>query len=738
MKEMTRYIPIFAFCLALMTSCGGSEKNKVSADRLTDFVDPFIGTAYHGHTYPGAAFPFGQVQLSPDNGTQGWDWCSGYHYSDSTLAGFSHLHLSGTGIGDLADVSFLPVNKQVVFNDGENNEEFVKRYSGKYIHKNETASPGCYSVTLNSGIKAELTVTERAGLHRYTFPENGEKNLIINLGFAINWDKPYKSEITVVDNNFITGSRLSTGWAKDQHVYFAVRFSSVIKNASTSNPGGEGRTAVAVSFDQQTVMAKVGISSVSVENAIANLDASLPGWDFEATCQAASDAWEKELSKIKITSSDPDQKKIFYTALYHTMVAPALFSDLNGQFKGLNGDVQTAQGYKRYTVFSLWDTYRALHPLFTITEKERVNDMVKSMLDHYRQCGILPVWELEGNETYCMVGNHSISVIAEAIMKNIGDFDKELAFEAIKATCMHDRDGMGLYDKLGYMPAEKVPQSVAKSLEVAVDDWAAGAVAQKLGKTADAEYFFKRAESYRQYFDPETGFMRGKLSNGKWTEPFDPIFSKHEGSDYTEGNAWQYVWIVPHNVDGLISLFGNKEKFADKLEQLFKVEQGVSGEQASPDISGLIGAYAHGNEPGHHTTFLFNFCGKPWRTQELNRQIQTTMYTTAPDGLCGNEDCGQMSAWYVLSALGIYPVNPSDTRYQFGSPIVQEAVIEVAPGKIFTVKAPLASKENKYIQEVKLNGQVLNRSYITQEEIDNGSTLEFVMGSAPAENLFMN
>ena len=512
----------------------------------------------------------------------------------------------------------------------------------------------------------------------------------------------------------------------------------MIKNASTSNPGGEGRTAVAVSFDQQTVMAKVGISSVSVENAIANLDASLPGWDFEATCQAASDAWEKELSKIKITSSDPDQKKIFYTALYHTMVAPALFSDLNGQFKGLNGDVQTAQGYKRYTVFSLWDTYRALHPLFTITEKERVNDMVKSMLDHYRQCGILPVWELEGNETYCMVGNHSISVIAEAIMKNIGDFDKELAFEAIKATCMHDRDGMGLYDKLGYMPAEKVPQSVAKSLEVAVDDWAAGAVAQKLGKTADAEYFFKRAESYRQYFDPETGFMRGKLSNGKWTEPFDPIFSKHEGSDYTEGNAWQYVWIVPHNVDGLISLFGNKEKFADKLEQLFKVEQGVSGEQASPDISGLIGAYAHGNEPGHHTTFLFNFCGKPWRTQELNRQIQTTMYTTAPDGLCGNEDCGQMSAWYVLSALGIYPVNPSDTKYQFGSPIIQEAVIEVAPGKFFTVKAPLASKDNKYIQEVKLNGQALTRSYITQEEIDNGGTLEFAMGPAPNNNLFMN
>jgi predicted alpha-1,2-mannosidase len=736
---MTKYIPIVALCCIVFISCGGSEKKVSGPERLTDFVDPFIGTAYHGHTYPGAAYPFGQIQLSPDNGTQGWDWCSGYHYSDSILSGFSHLHLSGTGIGDLADISFLPVTVPVTFIEGEKNEDFVKRYSGKYNHKDESASPGFYSVKLqNNDIRAELTVTERAGLHRYTFPEKGEKNIIVNLGFAINWDKPYKTDINVVDNKLVTGSRLSTGWAKDQHVYFAVRFSEPFKNNALGNAGGEGRSVGVISFETGTVMAKVGISSVSVENAIANLDASLPGWDFEAVKKAASDAWEKELSKILITSDDPDQKKIFYTSLYHTMVAPALFSDINGQFKGLKGDVQKAEGYKRYTVFSLWDTYRALHPLFTITDPGRVNDMVKSMLDHYKQCGILPVWELEGNETFCMVGNHSISVIAEAIMKNIGDFDKELAFEAMKATSFNDRDGMGLYDKLGYMPADKVPQSVAKSLEVAVDDWAVAAVAQKLGKTKDAEYFFKRAESYRQYFDKQTGFMRGKLSNGKWTEPFDPIFSKHEGSDYTEGNAWQYVWIVPHNPEGLISLFGGKEPFAEKLDQLFKVEQGVAGEQASPDISGLIGAYAHGNEPGHHTTFLFNLCGRPWRTQELNRQIQTTMYTTAPDGLCGNEDCGQMSAWYVLSALGIYPVNPSDMKYQFGSPIVQEARIETAPGKFFTVKAPLASKENKYIQEVKLNGQVLTRSFITHEEIVNGGTLEFSMGSAPNMSLFKN
>ncbi|MDR2887932.1 MAG: GH92 family glycosyl hydrolase [Bacteroidales bacterium] len=730
---MIKYIFFIVLSAMLAISCS----RKAEIQKLTDFVDPFIGTGYHGHTFPGAAWPFGQVQLSPDNGTEGWDWCSGYHYSDSILAGFSHLHLSGTGIGDLADISFLPVTVPVVFNSGESNADFVKRYCGKYRHEDETATPGYYSVTLkNNGVKAELSVTERIGLHRYIFPKDGEKNIIINLGFAINWDKPYKTDIRLVDDYLITGSRLSNGWAEDQHVYFAVRFSEPLTNMSVGNAGGADRSVAVASFSAATVMVKVGISSVSVENALANLDSSMQNWDFEATRLAASDAWEKELSKIKITSSDNDQKKIFYTSLYHTMIAPALFSDMNGEFKGLGGDVQKAEGYKRYTVFSLWDTYRALHPLYTIVDRTRVNDMVKSMLDHYKQCGILPVWELEGNETFCMVGNHSISVIAEAIMKDIGDFDRNLAFEAMKATSLHDRDGMGLYDKLGFMPADKVSQSVAKSLEVAVDDWAVAAVAQKLGKTADAEYFFKRSESYREYFDKETGFMRGKLTSGKWTEPFDPVFSQHGGSDYTEGNAWQYIWIVPHNVDGLMSLFGGKEPFAKKLEQLFKVEQGVSGEHASPDISGLIGAYAHGNEPGHHTVFLFNFCGMPWRTQELNRQIQTTMYTSAPDGLCGNEDCGQMSAWYVFSALGFYPVNPSDMKYQIGSPIVQEARIEVSPGKYFTVLAPAASVVNKYIQEVKLNGETLKKSYIMHNDIMKGGTLEFTMGAEPNRSLF--
>jgi len=734
---MIKTISIFSGAMMLLVACNQPAPQQVKEDRLTDFVDPFIGTAFHGHTYPGAAYPFGQIQLSPDNGTQGWDWCSGYHYSDSIVAGFSHLHLSGTGIGDLADISFLPVNSEVTFKEGEKNADFVTRYAGKYSHSQEIAKPGYYSMTLKSnGVKAEFTVTERAGLHRYSFPEGGENNLLINLGFAINWDKPYQTSLNVVDSLLVTGSRLSNGWAADQHVFFAVRFSKPIAKSVITKVGGEGRTVASLNFNDKQIMSKVGVSSVSIENAIANLDASLPGWDFEATQKAASDAWEKELSKIKIQSSDSVQKTIFYTSLYHTMVAPALFSDLNGEFKGVKGDVQKAVGYNRYTVFSLWDTYRALHPLFTITQQPKVNDMVKSMLDHYKQTGLLPVWELEGNETFCMVGNHSISVIAEAILKGIGDFDKELAFEAMKKTSMNDRDGMGLYDKLGYMPADKIQQSVAKSLEVAIDDWCVAAVAQKLGKTEDAAYFGKRAESFNAYFDKETGFMRGKLSNGQWTTPFDPAFSKHEGSDYTEGNAWQYLWLVPQNVPGLIELLGGKEPFADKLDQLFNVKEGVTGKEASNDISGLIGAYAHGNEPGHHTTFLFNYAGRAWRTQELNREIQTTMYTNKPDGISGNEDCGQMSAWYVFSAMGFYPVNPSEMKYQFGSPLVQEAKVEVAPGKYFIMKAPLSTVANKYIQEVKLNGQLLDRSYITHQEIIDGGVLEFTMSAVPNKDLF--
>jgi len=731
---MYRYISFLAGTIIVLAGCGRQISDNTVDERLTEFVNPFIGTGYHGHTFPGAAYPFGQVQLSPDNGTQGWDWCSGYHYSDSIISGFSHLHLSGTGIGDLADISFLPVTSDVFFREGEENLKFISRYAAKFSHKNEFAEPGYYSVTLDDGIKAEFTVAERAGMHRYTLPSEGNKTLLVNLGFAINWDKPYETSLNVADSFLVTGSRHSKGWAADQHLYFAVRFSEPVERSLLTEAGGTGRTVGCFSFSEDVVNVKVGISSVSTENAIANLDSSVKGMDFDAVRKKASDAWEKELSKISITSDDSDQKVIFYTSLYHTMISPALFSDLNGEFKGVKGNVLKAEEYNRYTVFSLWDTYRALHPLYTLIQQSRVNDMVKSMLDHYDQTGILPVWELEGNETFCMVANHSISVIGEAILKDIGDFDRKKAFEAMKTTSLNDRDGMGFYDKLGYMPADKVQQSVAKSEEVAVDDWSVAAVAQKLGYKEDAVYFGKRAKNYQAYFDKETGFMRGKLSNGEWTTPFDPAFSKHEGSDYTEGNAWQYLWLAPHDVEGLIDLLGGKEPFADKLEQLFNVKEAVKGEQASADISGLIGAYAHGNEPGHHTTFLFNYAGRPWRTQELNRQIQLEMYANTPEGLCGNEDCGQMSAWYVFSAMGLYPVNPSELKYQFGSPLVQEAKIEVAPDKFFVVKAPLASKKNKYIQKVILNSTELDRTYITHKEIMDGGVLEFVMTETHEKN----
>jgi len=727
---MRKYLLIVALLLTLVSCNRPAGENRQENDRLTEWVNPFIGTGYHGHTFPGAAFPFGQVQVSPDNGTQGWDWCSGYHYSDSMIAGFSHLHLSGTGIGDLCDISFLPLTCEPESKKGESNMNFLKRYSVKFSHDNEHAEPGYYSVKLDNNIFVELSVTERTAFHRYVFPEEGPKNLLINLGFAINWDKPYKTVLFLADSVTITGVRLSQGWAADQHVFFAAKLSQPVKSWSVSEIGGKARSAGLFRFEGRDLLVKTALSSVSIENAIANLNTAPAGWDFEAVKSAASDAWEKELTKIRIKTSDPDQKKIFYTALYHTMIAPSLFSDANGEFKGVNGDVQKADGYKRYTVFSLWDTYRALHPLFSIIQSDRVNDMVKSMLSHFRQTGLLPIWELEGNETYCMVGNHAITVIAEAIMKNIGDFDREEAFKAMKNSSLFDRDGMRFYDSIGFIPADKITQSVAKMLEMAIDDRAVAVVAEKLGKSDDAEYFFRRSLNYRNIFDHETGFFRGRKLTGEWTTPFDPLYSKHEGSDYTEGNAWQYLWLVPHDVEGLTGLLGGKDRFADKLDEMFSLSEGVKGEEASADITGLIGAYAHGNEPGHHTIFLFTLVDRPWRTQELNRLIQTTMYKNSPEGLIGNEDCGQMSAWYIFSAMGFYPVFPPDMKYYLGSPVVSEAVITVGPGKYFTVKAPKASRENKYVKQVRLNGKVLNRNWITQAELIDGGVLEFSMSSS--------
>ncbi|RKD90342.1 GH92 family glycosyl hydrolase [Mangrovibacterium diazotrophicum] len=723
-------------------ACSPTKPNtdlEDTTERLTDFVDPFIGTGLNGHTFPGAAYPFGQIQLSPDNGTEGWDWSSGYHYSDSIVSGFSHLHLSGTGIGDLTDISFLPTTQKVSFRDREENADFIHRYADKYAHENESASPGYYAVKLeNTGISAEFTVTERVGFHHYSFPKDSLKNLILNLGFAINWDETTKSNLNIVDSTLVTGMRFSTGWAADQHVYFAARFSQPITQSEIRNvPGNEEKVGV-LSFSNPDLLVKVGLSSVSVENALKNLDQTLVDWDFDRVRKAASDAWENELQKIKIEATDNEVRKILYTALYHTMIQPALFSDLNGEFKGVDGSVKTAKGYKRYTIFSLWDTYRSLHPLFTLIEQPRVNDMIKSMLDHYEQTGILPVWELDGNETFCMVGNHSITVIAEAILKGIGDFDYVLAYQAMKESSMQDRDGMAEYDRLGFIPADKIKESVSKLMEIAVSDYSVAKVAEKLGKADDAEYFRKRAQNYKNIYDEQTGFFRGKMADGNWTTPFDPTYSDHQKTDYTEGNGWQYLWLVPQDVDGLIDLVGGKDTFAERLDQFFELKDGVKGINASLDISGLIGGYAHGNEPSHHISFLYNYVGKYWKTQELNRKIQTIFYSDQPGGLIGNEDCGQMSAWYILSVLGFYPVHSADLVYQLGSPLVQKAEVKLLSGKTLTILAPNASPENKYVQEVKLNGEKLNRSYITHAEIMDGAVLEFTMGEQPNLMLFHN
>ncbi|QZE13902.1 GH92 family glycosyl hydrolase [Halosquirtibacter laminarini] len=713
--------------LLLIWSCV-SEKQTDYASK----VNVFIGTGGHGHTFPGAAFPYGQIQLSPDNVTQGWDWCSGYHNSDSTIVGFSHLHLSGTGIGDLYDISVLPTTKTVEYKDGENNGEFISNYIGKYTKNQEHASPGYYKVKMNSGITAELTTTRRVGMHRYSFPKNNSINSIIfNLGYSKNWDATAKTEIMVDSPTQISGYRWSTGWAKDQRVYFVAQFSEpihkqkIIKTTANNNIG-------VFSFAKDQVTLKVSISSVSTANALENMmDDTHASWNFDQTKEYTHEAWNKALSKIDITTPSNTVDTIFYTALYHTMIAPALFSDINEQYKAPNGETKTAKGYDQYTVFSLWDTYRALHPLLTITDDEKVNDMVKSLLAHYDVTGILPIWELEGNDNGCMVGNHAISVIAEAIMKNIGNFDREKAYKAIKKSSLIDKRGMGYHNKLGYIPSNKENEAVAKSLEYSIDDWAVAAVARKLGYEEDYQYFSKRANNFVNYFDASTGFLRGKNDDNTWVAPFSPTESRHRGNDYTEGTAWQYLWLVPQNPKKLVSLLGGDKKFVQKLDTFFSLENGITGEDASPDISGLIGGYAHGNEPGHHTIYLYNIANRPDKAQEMLHKTLTTMYRNSPDGIAGNEDCGQMSAWYILSSIGIYPMNPASATYQLGAPNVEKAQIEVPNEKYFTINTINFGGDRIYVDHVALNGKRLERSFITHKEIMKGSELTFYMTNKP-------
>ena len=712
-----------ALLLTAFTACSGPQ----SDNGFTRYVDPKIGTGGHGHVFVGANVPFGLVQLGPTSIPQTWDWCSGYHESDSTVIGFSHTHLSGTGIGDLFDVTVMPVTGEVTYARGEENDPASGLWSYADRTK-EIARPGYYSVPLTRyGITAELTATERAGLHRYTFPASEKAAVVFDLENGGCWDKATQTHLEKEGDRTITGWRYSTGWAKDQKVYFAAEFSKPFERFEVI--GEQYARASFTTSDGEQVLLKVALSPVNVEGAKANLAAELPGWDFDATAKAADKAWNGELSKVKITTADETARKIFYTALYHTMVAPSVFCDVNGDYRGADGEVHGNPGHRTFTTYSLWDTYRAAMPLMTILHPEMSQEVIGNMLDIADEQGRLPVWHLWGNETDCMVGNPGIVVVADAIVKNIGGFDRERAFEAIKKTAMDDGRGGDLRKKYGYIPCDLMNEAVAFDMEYALADGAAARAAEALGKGDEARFFGERSHSYRNYFDPATGFMRGRDSKGGWRTPFSPFASTHRTDDYCEGNAWQYTWLAPHDVKGLEACFGSRARMLEKLDSLFTVSSVIEG-APSPDISGLIGQYAHGNEPSHHILYLYTMLGQPGKTAEKVREVLTTLYHAAPDGLSGNEDVGQMSAWYVLSALGMYEVEPAGGRYWFGSPLFDKAEITV-PGGVFTVTAENNSPENKYIQRVRLNGRPYTKPYIDHAAIIKGGELTFEMGSEP-------
>ena len=710
--------------------------------KLTQYVDPIIGSAKHGHVFVGANVPFGAVQLGPNNIFEGWDWCSGYNYSSNTITGFAHTHLSGTGIGDLGDISIMPSTGKLILEKGKTADD-QQGYLSKFSHQNEVAKAGYYSVLLDKyQIKAELTATERVGFHQYTFKKGAENpHIIIDLIEGIGWDAPVSASFKQLDATTLVGHRNSKGWADDQRLYFVIKLSQPIRSLALydSTVVKSGKTLsgkklkAAVSFNavnNDKLQIKVALSPVSIENAILNLKTELPGWDFASTVKSADAKWEKELSKVKIEASNTT-KKVFYTALFHTMVAPSLFNDVNKDYLGTDKKVYKKAAFNNLTTFSLWDTYRAANPLFTILHQDKVNDVVNTMLAIYKQQGKLPVWHLMGSETNTMVGYHAVPVIVDAYLKGYRGFDVNLAYEAIKQSAMQKTDGIEYIQELKHIPADKINESVGKALEYAIDDYCIAQMAKALNKTADYTYFSKRSKLYSLYFDPSVQFMRGKLANGNWRSPFNPFSSKHREDDYVEGNAWQYTWLVPQDVEGLISLFGGDKAFTNKLDSLFTLPLDL-GTNGSPDISGLIGNYAQGNEPNHHITYLYTYAGQPWKTADLIRKIDKDFYSSKPDGLCGNEDVGQMSAWYIFTAMGFYPVNPANGAYVFGTPLVNDAVISLPGNKKFNIKVIGNSAENKYIQKIVLNGKSYSKSYILHKAIVAGGKMEIYMGNTPS------
>ena len=724
------------------------QKESELLPPLTSHVDPFIGTGGHGHTFPGPTAPFGMVQPSPDNGTGGWDWCSGYHITDSIISGFGQLHLSGTGIGDLADILLMPTSKSVDLSLFGTSKDSLP-YTSHFSHQTEMASPGYYKVTLDDpDISVELTANPYLAFHKYTYQAESSPSFILDLGYAVNWDKPTKSSIRLENDTLITGYRHSTGWAKNQKVFFAIASSEPITNANLIADGevlnGSNEVSATKTGGQfflkesssKTVELKIAVSSVSISNAKENLNQHGTSNSFNQVKESTGEQWENLLSKIQIETPQDSLKTIFYTALYHTQIAPVLFSDTNGEFRLQNDSIVQADGWEAYSTLSLWDTFRAENPLLNILQPEKVNSIIQSMLIYYEEQGRLPVWTLYANETNTMTGNHGVSMIAEAFLKGIRNYDVDKAYDAVRNTMMGDIRGLKPYKEFGFIPYTELDESVTISLEFAYNDWCVAQMAKALGKNDDHTYFLNRSEAFKHLFNAETGFMRGRSADKKsWREPFDPKYSNHRfHTDYTEGNAWQHSWFVLHNVPGFIELHGGNEPFTQKLEQLFTESSEISGDNVSADISGLIGQYAHGNEPSHHIAYLFNKAKQPWRTQYWVREILDTQYSTQPDGLSGNEDCGQMSAWYVFSSLGFYPMNPASKQYELGSPLFKKATIALSEEKDFVILAENTSSINKYIQSVKLNGKSLQRTYITHDEIMAGGTLEFEMGSDPNKN----
>ena len=713
--------------LTLFLSCNNSPSiSEAQKDKpLINYVNTFIGTGGHGHTYPGATMPFGMMQLSPDTRLDGWDGCSGYHYTDEYIYGFSHTHLSGTGISDYGDVLLMPTNEHNFHNGADGK----KGYRAHFSHDNEVAEPGYYKVHLDStNIDVELTVSNRSGIHKYQFSSAENQYVILDL---VHRDKVLDAKIEKISETEIVGYRYSEAWAKDQRLFFAIKTSHPFNDMLQSPPDFEipGARRTSLSFinpNNEPVIIKVGISAVDIDGARKNLEAEVLNKDFETVKSEAQNTWEIQLEKIVIESDDIDKKTNFYSALYHTMLAPQLYQDVDGRYRGMDLKIHETKDFDYYSVFSLWDTYRAAHPLYTIIEQDKTTDFINTFLAKYDEGGIMPMWDLAGNYTDCMIGYHAVPVVADAYLKGIRGYDTEKAFEAMKHSATRDKFGLEAYKKYGFIPVDEESESVSKTLEYAYDDWTIAQMAKAMGKSEDYKTYIQRAQYYKNVYDPETQFMRGRFRN-TWFAPFDPY---EVNFNYTEANSWQYSFYVPQDVSGFINLLGGKDILEAQLDELFSAKTETSGRDQS-DITGLIGQYAHGNEPSHHMAYLYNFVNKPHKTQEKVHQILTELYKNDPDGVSGNEDCGQMSAWYVLSSMGFYSVTPGSNQYIIGTPLFDKATINLENGKQFTIVANNVSDTKKYIEYVKLNGTELNKTFLNHNDIVSGGTLEFTMTDNP-------